>query len=105
MFPFPFDGMAAPHNFNGNLPNLIFFQSGSLRKAPKVASHFSYTLFVSLRNFVCKISEETELLIALYDAKEGKVFSENYVVRWNKDSLKKDIDQLHNLRVLFTVCI
>jgi len=68
-----------------------------------VVSHYSYTLFVSLRNFVCKISEDTELLMALYDAKEGRVFTENYVVRWNKDSLMKDPDQLHNLRVLFTV--
>lgn len=66
-----------------------------------MVSHYSYTLFVSLRNFVCKISEDTELLMALYDAKEGRVFTENYVVRWNKDSLSPD--QLHNLRVLFTV--
>ncbi|KAK3913017.1 Dedicator of cytokinesis protein 1 [Frankliniella fusca] len=76
--------------------------SGSLKKAPKVATHFSYTLFVSLRNFICKVSEDTELLMALYDAKEGKVFTENYVVRWNKESLMRDVDQLHNLRVLFT---
>ncbi|XP_034240436.1 dedicator of cytokinesis protein 1 isoform X3 [Thrips palmi] len=75
---------------------------GSLKKTSKVVSHYSYTLFVSLRNFVCKISEDTELLMALYDAKEGRVFTENYVVRWNKDSFTKDPDQLHNLRVLFT---
>lgn len=76
--------------------------TGSSKNTPKVATHFSSTLFVSIRNFVCKISEDAELLMALYDAKEGRVFTENYILRWSKDSLTKDLDQLHNLRVLFT---
>lgn len=30
--------------------------------------------------------------------------SENYLVRWSSSGLVKDIDQLHNLRAVFTVC-
>lgn len=30
-------------------------------------------------------------------------FSESYLVKWSKEGLAKDLDQLNNLRVLFTV--
>lgn len=30
-------------------------------------------------------------------------FSENYLLKWSKEGLAKDLDQLNNLRVLFTV--
>nr|CAD7394077.1 unnamed protein product [Timema cristinae] len=77
-------------------------QSGSTKKTPKVVTQYSHIFFVSVRNFVCKMSEDAELLMTLYDAKEGRAFTENYVVRWSKEGLARDIDQLHNLRVLFT---
>lgn len=63
---------------------------------------YSHVFFVSIRNFVCKMTEDVELLLTLYDSKEGKALSENYVVSWSKEGLARDIDQLHNLRVLFT---
>lgn len=63
---------------------------------------FSHIFFVSVRNFVCKMSEDVELLLTLYDAKETRAITENYVVSWSKEGLARDIDQLHNLRVLFT---
>ncbi|XP_057339656.1 dedicator of cytokinesis protein 1 isoform X1 [Microplitis mediator] len=63
---------------------------------------YSHIFFVSVRNFVCKMTEDVELLLTLYDSKEGKAISENYVVSWSKEGLARDIDQLHNLRVLFT---
>lgn len=56
-----------------------------------------------MRNFVCKLSEDSELLMTLYDAREGRPITESYVVRWSRDGLAQDLDQLHNLRVLFTV--
>lgn len=31
--------------------------------------------------------------------------SENYLVKWSSSGLVKDIDQLHNLRAVFTVCV
>lgn len=49
------------------------------------------------------MSEDAELLITLYDAKEFKAITENYVVRWTKEGLMSDLDQMYNLRVMFTV--
>jgi len=63
------------------------------------ANQFSHSLFLSVRNFLCKMSDEAELLISLYDGKENAPFTENYVVRWNNPN------PLHSLRVLFTVSI
>ncbi|KAJ8670596.1 hypothetical protein QAD02_001855 [Eretmocerus hayati] len=63
---------------------------------------FSYIFFVNIRNFVCKMSEDVELLLTLYDSKEMKAITENYVFSWSKQGLMTDIDQLHNLKVLFT---
>lgn len=63
---------------------------------------YSYTFFLSVRNFISKTMEDVELLLRLYDAKEQKAITENYVVLWTKEGLTRDIDQLHNLRVLFS---
>lgn len=63
---------------------------------------YSHIFFVSVRNFVCKMVEDVELLLTLYDGREMKAITENYVVSWSKEGLARDIDQLHNLRVLFT---
>lgn len=49
------------------------------------------------------MADDAELLMTLYDAKENKAFTENYVVRWSRDGLARDLDQIHNLRALFTV--
>nr|CAD7428799.1 unnamed protein product [Timema monikensis] len=62
-------------------------QSGSTKKTSKVVTQYSHIFFVSVRNFVCKMSEDAELLMTLYDAKEGRAFTENYVVRWSKEGL------------------
>lgn len=51
------------------------------------------------------MTEDAELLMTLYDGKEYKSITENYVVRWSKDGLMSDIDQMDNLRVMFTVRI
>ncbi|KAK2584698.1 hypothetical protein KPH14_007033 [Odynerus spinipes] len=63
---------------------------------------YSHIFFVSVKNFVCKMVEDVELLLTLYDGREMKAITENYVVSWSKEGLARDIDQLHNLRVLFT---
>lgn len=41
--------------------------------------------------------------MTLYDGKDFKAITENYVVRWTKEGLMSDLDQMFNLRVLFTV--
>lgn len=66
-------------------------------KNPQSTNQFSHSLFLCVRNFVCKIGDEAELLISLYDGKENAPFTENYVVRWSH------ANTLNSLRVLFTV--
>ncbi|XP_059488659.1 dedicator of cytokinesis protein 1 [Neocloeon triangulifer] len=75
---------------------------GSHTKTNKVVTHHSHIFFVSIRNFVCKMTEDADLLMMLYDAKEGKPITESYVVRWSREGLAQDVDQINNLRVLFT---
>ncbi|XP_049823522.1 dedicator of cytokinesis protein 1 isoform X5 [Aethina tumida] len=72
-------------------------------ETPKTAiQQFSNVFLLSVRNFTFKLSEDAELLMMLYDAKEQRSFTENYVVRWNKEGLMSDLDQMYNLRVMFT---
>jgi len=46
---------------------------------------YSHIFFVSVRNFVCKMAEDVELLLTLYDGREMKAITENYVVSWSKE--------------------
>ncbi|XP_044753163.1 dedicator of cytokinesis protein 1 [Coccinella septempunctata] len=70
---------------------------------PKTAiQQYSNIFLVAIKNFTCKMNEDAQLLITLYDGKEFKSITENYVVRWSKDGLMSDLDQMHNLRVMFT---
>ncbi|XP_018616629.1 dedicator of cytokinesis protein 1 isoform X2 [Scleropages formosus] len=77
-------------------------QNIDLTRQAKFASTPSFALFVTLKNVVCKIGEDAEVLMSLYDPVESKFISENYLVRWSSSGLVKDIDQLHNLRSVFT---
>lgn len=69
------------------------------QKTAQSSNQFSHSLFLSLRNFVCKMTDEAELLMSLYDGKENAPFTESYVVRWSH------ANPLHSLRALFTVSI
>ncbi|XP_059148668.1 dedicator of cytokinesis protein 1-like isoform X3 [Physella acuta] len=62
----------------------------------------SFNVYVMLRNFVCKIGEDSDIMINLFDAKEEKFISENYLVKWSKQGVPKDIDMINNFRVVFT---
>lgn len=53
--------------------------------------------------FVCKHQEDSDLLLTLYDGDEMKAITENYVVKWGRQGLARDLDQFDNHRVLFTV--
>lgn len=55
-----------------------------------------------MHNFVCKTVEDTELLFTLYDGEEMKAITENYLVRWSRQGIAKDLEQFNNLRGLFT---
>lgn len=73
--------------------------SNNSSKAP----NYIYNLLVSVRNFVCRIGDDADLIVSLFDGREMKFISENYLVRWGRDGLVKDLDQLDNLNVIFTV--
>lgn len=67
--------------------------------------HHNHNLYLIVKNFVCRIGEDADLVIALYDGKEVKPISENYLIKWGKDGLMKDLDQLNNLKVVFSVSL
>uniref|UniRef100_A0A8C3CLF3 Dedicator of cytokinesis 1 n=1 Tax=Cairina moschata TaxID=8855 RepID=A0A8C3CLF3_CAIMO len=77
-------------------------QNIDINRQAKFAATPSFALFVNLKNVVCKIGEDAEVLMSLYDPLESKFISENYLVRWSSSGLPKDIDRLHNLRAVFT---
>lgn len=63
----------------------------------------SHNLLVTVHAFVCKFQEDSDLLLTLYDGDEMKAITENYVVKWGRQGLARDLDQFDNHRVLFTV--
>lgn len=67
----------------------------------QVTQQYCHALYLSVRDFVCKLVEieDFELLMCLYDVKEGRPFTENHVVRWSKNA---PLDTDHP-RVFFTV--
>lgn len=73
-----------------------------INRQAKFAATPSFSLFVTLKNVVCKIGEDAEVLMSLYDPIKSKFISENYLVRWASSGLPKDIDRLNNLRAVFT---
>uniref|UniRef100_A0A1L8DMR3 Putative signaling protein n=1 Tax=Nyssomyia neivai TaxID=330878 RepID=A0A1L8DMR3_9DIPT len=62
----------------------------------------SHNLLLRVHAFVCKFQEDSDLLLTLYDADEQKSITENYVVKWGRQGIARDIDQFDNNRVLFT---
>ncbi|KAM4636036.1 dedicator of cytokinesis protein 1 isoform 2-T2 [Discoglossus pictus] len=77
-------------------------KQNDINRQAKFAATPSFALFVNLKNVVCKIGEDSEVLMSLYDPLESKFISENYLVRWSSSGLPKDIERLHNLRAVFT---
>lgn len=71
----------------------------------KTTNKHSHNLLVTVHAFVCKHQEDSDLLLTLYDGDEMKAITENYVVKWGRQGLARDLDQFDNHRVLFTVRI
>ncbi|XP_022091656.1 dedicator of cytokinesis protein 1-like isoform X3 [Acanthaster planci] len=73
-----------------------------LPKIPKQANVYSYNLFVNLKNVVCRIGEDADVLMSLYDAKEQKHISESFVAKWSSKGIPRDISLLYSLKTIFT---
>ncbi|KAF7228204.1 dedicator of cytokinesis protein 2 [Nothobranchius furzeri] len=68
----------------------------------RIQSSPTHSLYVFVRNFVCRIGEDSELFMSLYDPLKATIISENYLVRWGSKGFPKEIDMLNNLKVVFT---
>ncbi|XP_035376244.1 dedicator of cytokinesis protein 2 [Electrophorus electricus] len=68
----------------------------------RIQSSPTHSLYVFVRNFVCRIGEESELFMSLYDPLKQAIISENYLIRWGDKGFPKDVDMLNNLKVVFT---
>uniref|UniRef100_A0A8C7IXF3 Dedicator of cytokinesis 5 n=1 Tax=Oncorhynchus kisutch TaxID=8019 RepID=A0A8C7IXF3_ONCKI len=77
-------------------------QEEKMRRQSLFSTVHTYSLFVNLKNFVCNIGEDAELLMSLYDPDQSEFISENFLVRWDSMGMPKEIEKLNNLPALFT---
>lgn len=79
-------------------------QTVSRVEPPKkeVAFYMQYNVYVNVKHMVCNITDDAQVFLSLYDAKEERFISEQYLVSWDKKGMPKDLDRLNNLTVLFT---
>uniref|UniRef100_A0A7N6A584 Dedicator of cytokinesis 5 n=1 Tax=Anabas testudineus TaxID=64144 RepID=A0A7N6A584_ANATE len=77
-------------------------QNLEMRRQSVFSMVHTYSVFMNLRNFVCNIGEDAELLMSLYDPDQSEFISENFLVRWDSTGMPKEIEKLNNLPALFT---
>ncbi|XP_030630565.1 dedicator of cytokinesis protein 5 [Chanos chanos] len=77
-------------------------QNLEMRRQTLFSTVHTYSLLMNLRNFVCNIGEDAELLMSLYDPDQSEFISENFLVRWDSTGMPKEIEKLNNLPALFT---
>uniref|UniRef100_A0A8C9W8E6 Dedicator of cytokinesis 5 n=1 Tax=Scleropages formosus TaxID=113540 RepID=A0A8C9W8E6_SCLFO len=73
-----------------------------MRRQSLFSTIHTYSLFMNLKNFVCNVGEDAELLMSLYDPDQSEFISENFLVRWDSTGMPKEIEKLNNLPALFT---
>lgn len=86
-----------------NESKILSQNSYNKNRTSKTMNKHSHNLLVTVHAFVCKFQEDSDLLLTLYDGEEMKAITENYVVKWGRQGLARDLDQFDNHRVLFTV--
>lgn len=77
----------------------------SRKKKSPSSSYLQYNghnLYVSVKNVVCQIDDESEVILTLYDGRDNAFISEHYMVSWTDKGMPKDLDKLHNMSCLFT---
>ncbi|CAB1337100.1 unnamed protein product [Coregonus sp. 'balchen'] len=77
-------------------------QTGHSVISARIQSSPTHSLYVFVRNFVCRIGEDSELFMSLYDPNKQTIISENYLIRWGSKGFPKEIEMLNNLKVVFT---
>ncbi|XP_055851030.1 dedicator of cytokinesis protein 1 isoform X1 [Episyrphus balteatus] len=71
-------------------------------RTSRTMNKYSHNVLLTVHAFVCKFQEDSDLLFTLYNGETHKPITENYVVRWGRLGIARDIDQFDNIRVLFT---
>lgn len=66
-------------------------------------SNSTYSICVTLVNFICTVRQDMDIVMAIYDAGNARFISENFVVKWDKQGLVANIDKLNDIRVVFPV--
>ncbi|XP_038560596.1 dedicator of cytokinesis protein 5 isoform X2 [Micropterus salmoides] len=77
-------------------------QNLEMRRQTLFSTVHTYSLLLNLKNFVCNIGEDAELLMSLYDPDLSEFISENFLVRWDSMGMPKEIEKLNNLPALLT---
>ncbi|EDV94993.1 dedicator of cytokinesis protein 1 isoform X2 [Drosophila grimshawi] len=72
------------------------------RERTRGFNKYSHNILLHVNAFVCKFQEDSDLLFTLFNGETHKPISENYVVKWSRTGIARDIDQFDNNRVLFT---
>ncbi|XP_073238831.1 dedicator of cytokinesis protein 1-like [Porites lutea] len=68
----------------------------------EVAFYTTHSVYANIKLVVCNTTDDAQVFLSLYDAKEERFISEQYLVAWDRKGMPKDIDRLNNLTVLFT---
>ncbi|XP_073505608.1 dedicator of cytokinesis protein 2 isoform X2 [Phyllobates terribilis] len=92
----------ATENITERIKEEITKDQNDLVMHGRTTSSPTHSLYVFVRNFVCRIGEDAELFMSLYDPEKQIIISENYLVRWGSKGFPKEIDMLNNLKVVFT---
>ncbi|XP_012553779.2 dedicator of cytokinesis protein 1 isoform X1 [Hydra vulgaris] len=66
------------------------------------STHSIYNIYICIKNVVCKVGDDTEVLITLYDGRENNFISEHFLIYWDKKGMPKDITKFSNLSCVFT---
>ncbi|XP_067619455.1 dedicator of cytokinesis protein 1 isoform X2 [Eurosta solidaginis] len=74
----------------------------TIQRSPRPLNKYSHNILLHVNAFVCKFQEDSDLLFTLFDGESHKPISENYIVKWSRTGIARDIDQFDNNRVLFT---
>ncbi|XP_040200610.1 dedicator of cytokinesis protein 2 isoform X1 [Rana temporaria] len=93
---------AATEKITERIKEEMFKDQSDYSMHSRISSAPTYGLYVFVRNFVCRIGEDAELFMSLYDPQKQTIISENYLVRWGSKGFPKEIDMLNNLKVVFT---
>ncbi|KAJ7356302.1 Dedicator of cytokinesis protein 2 [Desmophyllum pertusum] len=68
----------------------------------EVAFYTAHSVYAKIKVVVCNITDDAQVFLSLYDAKDERFISEQFLVSWGKEGMPKDIDRFENLSVLFT---